>query len=103
MKGRSSMKRRISTALVLAAALLPSALSAQKSIGFSSQLPRTLVFIQEKGDGNSATQDVVKFLSEAGFPLVDPALAHTAAQRELVQSALKGDEGAAVQLGRDFG
>ena len=97
------MKRRASIAFVLAAALLPSVLSAQKSISFSTQLPRTLVFIQEKGEGGTATQEVVKFLNEAGFPLVDPALAHTAAQRELVQAALKGDEGAAVQLGRDFG
>lgn len=96
------MVRRVYSALVVVAALLPGALSAQ-GINFSSPLPRTLVFIQEKGDGNTATQDVVKFLSEAGFPLVDPALAHTAAQRSLVQAALKGDEGAAVQLGRDFG
>jgi uncharacterized caspase-like protein len=96
------MNRRVMVALS-AALLLPSALSAQKSIGFSSKLPRTLVFIQEKGEGRTATQDVVKFLSEAGFPLVDPSLAHTAAQRELVASALKGDDGAAVQLGRDFG
>ena len=96
------MKRRLSVVLA-AALLLPGALSAQKSISFSSQLPRTLVFIQEKGEGSTATQDVVKFLNDAGFPLVDPALAHTAAQRELVAAALKGDEGAAVQLGRDFG
>ncbi|HUP88776.1 MAG TPA: caspase family protein [Longimicrobiales bacterium] len=98
------MTRRLYLVLTAAALMLPGALSAQKkSIAFTSQLPRTLVFIQEKGDGRTATQDVVKFLNEAGFPLVDPALAHTAAQRELVQSALKGDEGAAVQLGRDFG
>lgn len=96
------MKRVGTFALLAAALLLPGAASAQ-SIGFSSQLPRTLVFIQEKGDGGVATRDAMQFLSEAGFPLVDPALAHTAAQRQLVQSALKGDEGAAVQLGRDFG
>jgi uncharacterized caspase-like protein len=90
-------------ALAAALVLVPGVLSAQKSIGFSSQLPRTLVFIQEKGEGGTASRDVAQFLNEAGFPLVDPSLAHTAAQRELVQSALKGDEGAAVQLGRDFG
>lgn len=97
------MKRRLSLALIAAAMLLPGALSAQKSIGFSSKLPRTLVFIQEKGEGGTATRDVFQFLNEAGFPLVDPALAQNAAQRQLVQAALKGDEGAAVQLGRDFG
>lgn len=96
------MKRRVIRALVTAAVLLPGALSAQ-SISFNSQLPRTLVFIQEKGDAGTAARDVIQFLNEAGFPLVDPALAHNAAQRALVQAALKGDEGAAVQLGRDFG
>ena len=98
------MIRRVIVALSAAAVLLPGALSAQqKSIGFSTTLPRTLVFIQEKGEGGTATRDVSQFLNEAGFPLVDPSLAHTSAQRELVASALKGDEGAAVQLGRDFG
>ena len=96
------MKRAVNSALLAVAMLLPGVGSAQ-SIGFSSQLPRTLVFIQEKGDAGTATRDVVQFLSEAGFPLVDPALAHSGAQRALVQAALKGDEGAAVQLGRDFG
>jgi hypothetical protein len=43
------------------------------------------------------------FLHEAGFPLVDPALAHTAAQKDLVKKAVEGDESAAVELGRDFG
>jgi hypothetical protein len=72
-------------------------------IAFDSALPRTLVFISEKGDAGVATRDLTAFLREAGFPLVDPALAHTAAQRDLVAKALAGDEGAAVQLGRDFG
>ena len=75
----------------------------EAQIAFASELPRTLVFISERGDGDVATRDLTAFLREAGFPLVDPALAHTAAQRELVHAALEGDEGAAVQLGRDFG
>ena len=83
-------------------ALAPAALAAQ-AISFKSELPRTLVFIQEKGDAGVATRDVVAFLREANFPLVDPALAHTAAQRELVAKAIAGDEGAAVELGRNFG
>jgi len=97
------MKHRVPFAVLVVLSLLPATVSAQKSISFSSPLPRTLVFIQEKGEAGTATRDVAQFLSEAGFPLVDPALAHTGAQRQLVQSALKGDEGAAVQLGRDFG
>jgi hypothetical protein len=86
----------------LPAATLASAAGAQE-IGFRSELPRTLVFIQEQGDGGTATRQVAGFLVDAGFPLVDPALAATAAHRELVQSALRGDETAAVELGRDFG
>lgn len=77
--------------------------AAAQQIDFTSDLPRTLVFIQEEGGAGVATREVVDFLREASFPLVDPALAHTAAQRELVQAALRGDEGAAVQLGRNFG
>ena len=94
--------RRIGSTVLALLALAGSA-SAQDRIAFSSELPRTLVFISEKGDGGVAARDVSAFLREAGFPLVDPALAHTAAQRELVQAALGGDEGAALQLGRDFG
>lgn len=99
------MLSKLRSALLSAAlvGLIAPAAQAQDRIAFSSELPRTLVFIQERGDGGTATRDVVNFLREAGFPLVDPALAHTAAQRDLVQSALAGDEGAAVQLGRDFG
>ncbi|MBI4539228.1 MAG: caspase family protein [Gemmatimonadetes bacterium] len=72
-------------------------------IRFESDLPRTLVFIAEQGEGQVATRDFVRFLREAGFPLIDPALAQTGAQRDLVQKALQGDEGAATNLGRDFG
>ena len=92
--------------LAMAAAMNLSvgSVAAQRAeIAFGSDLPRTLVFIAEDGQGDVATRDLTDFLREAGFPLVDPALAHTAAQRDLVQSALDGDEGAAVQLGRDFG
>jgi hypothetical protein len=73
------------------------------SIAFSADLPRTLVFVSEEGDAGIAARGLSDFLREAGFPLIDPALAHTASQRELVQRALDGDEGAATDLGRDFG
>jgi len=93
-------------AFLLAGALalprLPAA-AQQGAIAFETDLPRVLVFISEEGEGEVASRDLAAFLRDAGFPLVDPALAHTAAQRELVQAALAGDEGAAVQLGRDFG
>lgn len=72
-------------------------------IAFSTDLPRTLVFVAEEGDGAVAARDLSDFLRDAGFPLIDPALAHSAAQRELVAQALEGDEGAATDLGRDFG
>jgi hypothetical protein len=72
-------------------------------VAFETDLPRTLVFIAEEGTGQVASGDFAEFFRAAGFPLVDPALAHTAAQRELVQRALDGDEGAATELGRDFG
>ncbi|MFP3947282.1 MAG: caspase domain-containing protein [Longimicrobiales bacterium] len=72
-------------------------------IAFETDLPRTLVFISERGESRVATREMAAFLQEAGFPLVDPALAETAAQRELVDEALAGDETAATNLGRDFG
>jgi hypothetical protein len=91
---------------ILAASLLLADLAEGQEgggIAFSTDLPRTLVFIAEEGDGTVAARDLSEFLREAGFPLIDPALAHTAAQRELVAEALGGDEGAATELGRDFG
>lgn len=76
---------------------------AQGRIDFRSDLPRTLVFVVERGEGGVAGREITEFLRAAGFPLIDPALAHTAAQRALVEKALAGDEGAATDLGRDFG
>ncbi|MFO7894528.1 MAG: caspase family protein [Longimicrobiales bacterium] len=96
------MKRLVALGLILVGALATAPADAQE-IRFESELPRTLVFVPENGSAGVAASEVSSFLLEAGFPLVDPALAHTAAQRELVQAALDGDEGAAVRLGRDFG
>jgi hypothetical protein len=94
-------------ASVMAIPLLAGPASAQNKIAFTSAFPRTLVFIQEKGDGTrngaTATNHVSDYLRQAGFPLIDPEIAQTAAQKELVAAALKGDEQAAVSLGRDFG
>lgn len=98
---------RVAGLAAMAAALMgwsPLSASAQEpAITFSSDLPRTLVFIAEEGRADIATREMTAFLREAGFPLVDPALAQTAAQQELVRRALEGDEQAAVELGRDFG
>jgi hypothetical protein len=88
-------------ALLLSLSPLPAQEAAE--ISFETDLPRVLVFVAEEGEGRVAAGDISAFLREAGFPLIDPALAHTAAQRELVQRALDGDEGAATDLGRDFG
>ncbi len=89
--------------LVLAAALSQPLVAAAQEIRFDSDLPRTLVFVPEDGRSGIVAGDMNAFLLEAGFPLIDPALAHTSAQRELMEAALKGNESAAVQLGRDFG
>lgn len=87
----------------LAGALLWAAPVAAQEIAFRTDLPRTLVFIQEDGRSQVASREMTAFLREAGFPVIDPALAHEAAQRELVRAAMEGDEGAATELGRDFG
>ena len=87
----------------LAGALLWAAPAVAQNISFKTDLPRTLVFIQEDGRSQVASREMTAFLREAGFPVIDPALAHEAAQRELVRAAMEGDEGAATELGRDFG
>lgn len=98
------MRSHVTT--ISAAALAITALGAPlagQDISFETELPRTLVFIQEEARGQVAAREMTTFLREAGFPVIDPALAQEAAQRELVRQALEGDEGAATELGRDFG
>ncbi len=90
-------------AVLVATALAGPVDAGAQAIAFESDLPRTLVFIEEEGRGQVASREMTSFLREAGFPVIDPALAHEAAQRELVQAAMNGDEGAATELGRDFG
>ncbi|NJD18936.1 MAG: hypothetical protein FIA95_06590, partial [Gemmatimonadetes bacterium] len=96
------MIRNFLPALAVGTLLWPAPAAAQ-SIAFKTDLPRTLVFIQEDGRSQVASREMTAFLREAGFPVIDPALAHEAAQRELVRAAMEGDEGAATELGRDFG
>lgn len=90
-------------ALALGAFVVPQAQAQDPvKIAFDTDLPRILVFIQER-DGQIAAREMTNFFLDAGFPVVDPALAVSAARRELVREALAGDEGAATALGRDFG
>ena len=76
---------RRSGAFALVVAGLPIAVPALQAqqrgeISFETDLPRVLVFIQER-DGQIAAQEMTSFFLEAGFPIVDPALAYTSAQR----------------------
>ncbi|MDB4950016.1 MAG: putative Histone acetyltransferase [Gemmatimonadetes bacterium] len=66
-----------------------------------SELPRVVVLM--KDEGGTASTALAGFLREAGFPLVDPALARDAAQRDRAARALAGSEADAVALGRDLG
>lgn len=93
----------LGTAILAAAVAAPPATAQGSGIAFDTDLPRTLVFIAEEGEGQVAARELTDVLRQAGFPVIDPALAHTVAQRELVEEALAGDEGAATDLGRDFG
>lgn len=102
MRARHTRMRTILPALVAGFASVAAPVAAQK-ISFSTDLPRTLVFIQEDGRSQVASREMTAFLRQAGFPVIDPALAHEAAQRALVRAAMDGDEGAATELGRDFG
>ena len=80
----------------------PCSASAQR-IAFEGELPRTLVFIEEEGRGKVASREMTSFLLEAGFPVIDPSLAIDQASQELVAQANNGNNGAATQLGRDWG
>jgi hypothetical protein len=79
----------------------PCALAAQ--IAFDADYPRTLVFIEEEGRGKVASREMTSFLVEAGFPVIDPGMAIDQAAQELVAQANNGNNGAATQLGRDWG
>jgi len=82
--------------------LAPMSVGAQQIV-FEGELPRTLVFIEEEGRGKVASREMTAFLLEAGFPVIDPALAIDASAQELVAQATAGNNGAATQLGRDWG
>src|SRR5688572_20319616 len=102
---RFNSLRRLGPAGVFAGLLslcAPPSLVAQQ-IAFEGELPRTLVFIEEEGRGKVAAREMTSFLLEAGFPVIDPAMAIDQAAQELVMQATNGNNGAATQLGRDWG
>ena len=80
----------------------PQAAVAQ-DISFEGDLPRAMVFIQEEGRGKVSSREMTSFLLEAGFPIIDPALAIDEAAQALVAAALAGNDAAATQLGQDWG
>lgn len=98
---------RVATGAALVGALVPQVAvpeaAAAQEIAFETDLPRTLVFIQEEGRGKVAAREMTAFLREAGFPVIDPALAIDEASQALVEAATAGNDGAATQLGRDWG
>jgi len=102
MGARGALIRVLTTVVGAGIGLGETPLTAQE-ITYADDLPRTLVFVREEGRAQVASREITTFFRAAGLPMIDPALAHEAAQRELVQAALDGDAGAATALGRDFG
>lgn len=90
-------------AVLFAGLFLAPVATAAQEISFDGDLPRTMVFIQEEGRGKVASREMTSFLLEAGFPVIDPALAIDEAAQALVNAAMNGNDGAATQLGRDWG
>ncbi|HET6763731.1 MAG TPA: caspase family protein, partial [Longimicrobiaceae bacterium] len=70
-------------------------------VRLDAALPRVVVFL--KDDGGTAATALSGFLREAGFGLVDPAFARSAAQHDRAERALAGNEADAVALGRELG
>jgi len=104
MTNTISMRRLGPASLIagLFGLVAPIALEAQ-AIAFEGELPRTLVFIEEEGRGKVASREMTSFLLEAGFPVIDPSLAIDQAAQDLVMQATNGNNGAATQLGKNWG
>jgi hypothetical protein len=99
----SRQSRILGLALLAGVVMAKDVAAQQDKIAFASTFPRTLVFIQEEGGAGTATNQVALFLNQAGFPLVEPSLATTPAQKALADKAATGDNAAAVELGRGLG
>jgi hypothetical protein len=104
MKSLTVVSFGLGPALSLAGLLLlhPQSAAAQ-DIAFEGDLPRVMVFIQEEGRGKVASREMSSFLLEAGFPVIDPSLAIDEEAQALVTAAMNGNDGAATQLGRNWG
>ncbi len=87
---------------VCALLVMPQTTVAQ-GISFEGDRPRTMVFIQEEGRGQVSSFEMTSFLLDAGFPIIDPALAIDEAAQALVAAALNGNDAAATRLGQDWG
>ena len=74
-----------------------------QGISFDGDLPRVMVFIQEEGRGKVSSRVMTTFLLDAGFPIIDPALAIDESAQALVAAALNGNDAAATLLGQDWG
>ena len=98
----SKVSRVCWPALVAGLFVTPCPTSAQ-DIAFEADLPRVMVFIQEEGRGKVASREMTSFLLEAGFPVIDPSLAIDEEAQALVSAAMNGNDGAATQLGRNWG
>ena len=95
--------RQFGPALLFAGLFLAQSDVAAQGISFEGDLPRMMVFIEEEGRGKVAAREMTSFLLEAGFPVIDPALAIDEEAQVLVSAAMAGNNGAATQLGRNWG
>ncbi len=104
MRLRSNRSYVAAALLGSTAMTLPAGVSGQaQDISFEGDLPRMMVFIEEEGRGKVASREMTSFLLEAGFPVIDPSLAIDESAQALVSAAMNGNDGAATQLGRDWG
>jgi hypothetical protein len=75
----------------------------------SMQKPRVMVLIREdnmqdsSASGSVAENEVINFLTQKGFSLVDPAAVERLKMQEQVQQALEGNEAAAAAIGAQAG
>lgn len=88
-------------ALTVLSGLAPMRVQGQL-VEMSHDYPRVMVVLQEDG-GEIASNLFTAFFKDAGFPVIDPAYARSPRERALAVAALGGDDGAAVELGRNLG
>ena len=102
MRDKIAVNGMLLTAMVAGLLVMPTAAVSQV-IAFEGELPRTMVFIGEEGRGKVAAREMTTFLLEAGFPVIDPALAIDESAQNLVAAAMAGNDAAATELGKNWG